>query len=109
MATEYGFERSIGWKPPLVQEIKVVADRIELQLDEPANAVGDGGPVLGFAVAGEDCKFHPATAEHLVMGKDNRGRDQKDKTMIVLSRSMVPALVHYRYAWGRSPLGNLQA
>ncbi|MEP3477797.1 MAG: hypothetical protein ABJZ55_00980 [Fuerstiella sp.] len=109
LATEYGFERSIRWKPPMVQEMKVVEDRIELRLDEPASAVDNGGPILGFAVAGEDRKFHPATAEHLVTGKDNRGRDQKDKTVIVLSSSMVPAPVHYRYAWGRSPLGNLQA
>ena len=28
---------------------------------------------------------------------------------LVLSSTMVPEPVHYRYAWGRSPLGNLQA
>lgn len=109
LATEYGFERSIRWKPPIVQEIKVADDRIQLRLDEPASAVDNGGPILGFAVAGEDRKFHPATAEHLVTGKDDRGRDQKDKTVLVLSSPMVPAPIHYRYAWGRSPLGNLQA
>lgn len=109
LATEYGFERSIRWKPPIVQEIKVADDRIQLRLDEPASAVDNGGPILGFAVAGEDRKFHPATAEHLVTGKDDRGRDQKDKTVLVLSSHMVPAPIHYRYAWGRSPLGNLQA
>lgn len=109
LATEYGFERSIRWKPPMVQQMKVVGDRIELRLDERASAVDNGGPILGFAVAGDDRKFHPAKADHLVTGKDDRGRDQKDKTVIVLSSSMVPAPVHYRYAWGRSPLGNLQA
>lgn len=109
MATEYGFERSIRWKPPIVQEVKVTDDHIQLQLDEPGSAVDNGGPILGFAVAGEDRKFHPANAEHLVTGKDDRGRDQKDKTVLVLSSPMVPAPIHYRYAWGRSPLGNLQA
>lgn len=109
MATEYGFERSIRWKPPIVQDVKVTDDHIELQLDEPASAVDNGGPILGFAVAGEDRKFHPANAEHRVTGKDDRGRDQKDKTVLVLSSPMVTAPIHYRYAWGRSPLGNLQA
>ena len=62
----------------------------------------------GFAIAGEDRKFHPATAEHLVTGKDNRGREQKDQNVIVLTSPMVPNPVHYRYAWGRNPMGNIQ-
>lgn len=109
LATEYGFEDSIRWKPPMVQEVKVAADHIELKLDEPAAAVDNGGPILGFAVAGEDRNFHPANADHLVTGKDDRGREQKDKTVLVLSSPMVSKPIHYRYAWGRSPLGNLQA
>ena len=64
---------------------------------------------MGFAVAGEDRKFHPATAEHLVTGKDNRDQPQWNKNVLVLSSPMVAEPVHYRYAWGRSPLGNLQA
>ena len=109
LATQYGFERSIRWKPPIVTGMKVEGDRIELQLDEPASAVDDGGPILGFAVAGEDRKFHPALAKHLVIGKNDRGQPQTDKKVLVLSSSMVSNPVHYRYAWGRSPLGNLQA
>jgi sialate O-acetylesterase len=109
LATQYGFERSIRWKPPIVIGMTVEEGRIALQLDEPASAVDDGGPILGFAVAGEDRKFHPAKAEHLVTGKEDRGQSQTDKKWLVLSSSMVPKPVHYRYAWGRSPLGNLQA
>lgn len=109
LATEYGFEGSIRWKPPIVNEVKVSRDRIELQLDEPASAVDNGGPILGFAIAGKDRNFQPASAQHLVTGKDDRGREQKDKTVIVLSSPLVPKPIHYRYAWGRSPLGNLQA
>lgn len=109
LATQYGLDRSIRWKPPIVEEMKVVDGQIELRLDEPASAVDDGGPILGFAVAGEDRKFHPAVADHLVTGKDNRGRPQKNKRVLVLTSSMVPNPIHYRYAWGRSPLGNLQA
>lgn len=109
LATQYGFERSIRWKPPMVQQMKAGDGRIELRLDEAASAVDDGGPILGFAVAGDDRKFHPAEAEHLVTGQDDRGRPQMDKKVLVLSSPMVPQPVHYRYAWGRSPLGNLQA
>lgn len=109
LATQYGLDRSIRWKPPIVQEMKVVDDHIELRLDEPAGAIDDGGPILGFAVAGDDRKFHPALSEHLVTGKDNRGRNQTNKKVLVLSSPMVKSPIHYRYAWARSPLGNLQA
>ena len=109
LATQYGLAGSIRWKPPIVEDMKVADGKIELRLDEQASAVDNGGPILGFAVAGEDRKFHPALAEHLVTGKDNRGRPQKNKKVLVLTSSMVPNPIHFRYAWARSPLGNLQA
>ena len=52
---------------------------------------------------------NPAQATHLVTGKDDRGRPKTDNKMLVLQSPMVPNPVHYRYAWARSPLGNLQA
>lgn len=109
LATQYGFEGSIRWKPPMVDQMKGEERRIELHLDENAGAIDNGGPVLGFAIAGEDRKFHPANAEHLVIGKDSRGRPQTDKSVLILTSPMVPDPIHYRYAWARSPLGNLQA
>ena len=109
LASQYGFNGSIRWKPPMVTEMKVEDDQIVLRLDEEAAAVDDGGPILGFAVAGEDRRFHPAEAVHLVTGMDDRGRPREDKRVLILSSSMVPDPVHYRYAWARSPLGNLQA
>ncbi len=109
LATQYGHGGSIRWKPPIVEAMKVEAGHIQLRLDEPAGAVDNGGPILGFAVAGEDRKFQPAKAEHFVTGKDDRGRPKMDKRVLVLSSPMVPEPVHYRYAWARSPLGNLQA
>lgn len=109
LATQYGMSRTIRWKPPIVEEMKVVDGQIQLWLDEAASAVDNGGPILGFAVAGTDRKFHPATAVHLVTGKDDRGRPRLNKKVLVLSSPMVSEPVHYRYAWARSPLGNLQA
>ncbi len=108
LATQYGFSNRIRWKPPIVQETSVEEGRILLRLDEAARAVDNGGPILGFAVAGEDRKFHPAEATHLVTGKDDRGRPKTDTKVLVLQSPMVPNPVHYRYAWARSPLGNLQ-
>lgn len=109
LATQYGFDKDVRWKPPIVEGMEVEGDRIVLRLDEPVSAVDDGGPILGFAVAGEGRRFHPATATHLVTGKDDRGRDKTDQKVLVLSSPMVANPIHYRYAWGRSPLGNLQA
>ena len=109
LATQYQMNHSIRWKPPIIEDIKVADGQIVLSLDEPASAIDNGGPILGFAIAGEDRKFHPARAEHLVVGEDDRGRPKKNKQVIVLTSSMVPQPTHYRYAWGRSPLGNLQA
>ncbi|NND97425.1 MAG: hypothetical protein HKN47_08885 [Pirellulaceae bacterium] len=109
LATQYGYSSEIRWKPPMVNQTKVEDGRIVLYLDEPAAAVDDGGPILGFAVAGEDRKFHPAQTDHLITGQDDRGRPRKDMQVIVLSSPMVPNPVHFRYAWARSPLGNLQA
>ncbi|MEZ5432646.1 MAG: hypothetical protein R3F31_16030 [Verrucomicrobiales bacterium] len=87
-----------------------VADgRIVLHFDEAVAAVDDGGPIVGFAVAGQDRKFHPADAIPLETGKDDRGQPKKDPKALVLSSPMVPNPVHYRYAWARNPLGNLQA
>ena len=109
LATQYGFDGIILWKPPMVDKVTVEDGHILLRLDQNAKAVDNGGPILGFAVAGEDRKFHPATAAHFETGKDDRGRPRKDMRTLVLSSPLVPKPVHYRYAWGRSPLGNLQA
>ncbi len=109
LATEYGFEKQLGWKPPMIQGMEAADGSITLRFDGSIGGVDDGGPMEGFAVAGEDRKFHPAKAELLVIGKDDRGREKKDSKALVLSSPMVPNPIHYRYAWGRNPMGNLQA
>lgn len=109
LATQYGFSRDLQWKPPMLKEMKVEDGQLVLQMDEAVAAVDDGGPIEGFAIAGEDKKFHPAEASFRVTGQDARGKGQEDRTAIVLKSPMVPKPIHYRYAWARSPLGNLQA
>ena len=103
LATEYGFAKQLGWMPPKVDEMKVVDGSIQLTMDMAVNGVDDGGPIEGFSIAGEDRQFHPATAEHQVTGKD-----QKNQKVLVLTSPMVPQPLHYRYAWARNPMGNLQ-
>ena len=103
LATEYGFAKQLAWLPPKVEEMKVVDGSIQLTMDVAVNGVDDGGPIEGFAIAGEDRQFHPAKAEHLITGKD-----QKNQKVLVLTSPMVPAPLHYRYAWARNPMGNLQ-
>lgn len=109
LATQYDLAGAIRWKPPIVEDMKVEDGRIVLHLDEAVGGVDDGGPIMGFAVAGEDRQFHPAEATRLVIGKDDRNRPKTDSQKLVLVSSMVPNPIHYRYAWARSPLGNLQA
>lgn len=109
LATQYGFsERDMPWKPPVITDMQIKDGSITLTFDQQ---VGDQqrGEMVGFAIAGKDRKFHPATAEHLQTGVDGRGRAQYAKKIIKLTSIMVPKPVAYRYAWGRNPLANIQA
>lgn len=108
LATQYGFERDIKWKPPRYTEMKVEDGRIVLHMDTWVGPVDDG-PIVGFAIAGEDRRFQPAEANWLVTGKDRHNRPQTDRRIIVLTSPHVPKPTHFRYAWGRNPMGNLQA
>ena len=108
LATQYGFEREIKWKPPMYTQMEVEPSRIILKMDTWVRAVTDG-PIVGFAIAGKDRRFQPAEASWLVTGKDRHNRPQHDRRVIVLSSPHVPEPIHFRYAWGRNPMGNLQS
>lgn len=107
LATQYGFESSIQWKPPMLTEMLVEEGRLVLKLDTTVKAVDDK-PISGFAIAGEDRQFQPADAEFLVIGTDDRNRPRTDKRAIVLTSPHVPKPIHFRHAWGRNPETNLQ-
>lgn len=108
LATQYGFARDLTWKPPMLVGTNVRDGAIELAFDMP---VGDPeeGAIVGFAIAGEDRHFHPADARYVEVAKEGGGEVRRDQTRLVLRSALVPAPVHFRYAWGRNPLGNLQA
>lgn len=108
LATQYGFEDRMQWLPPILVDLRVVEGAIELEFDRELDAVDDGSPILGFAVASEDRVFHPATATHQVVGKDQRNNEQFDRRVLVLSSPWIESPRHFRYAWGRNPLANVQ-
>jgi sialate O-acetylesterase len=108
LATQYGFARQVQWKPPMVLQMESRSGSLLLRLDTDVSDPEDGA-IEGFAIAGDDRRFHPANVAYAEKGKDSRGRMQYDRKQLVLSSPMVAAPTQYRYAWGRNPLANLQA
>ena len=109
LATQYDMAGKFTWLPPTIKEMKVEDGAIHLKFEgKGVGSTGDGAPMAGFAIAGEDGKFQPAEVSHKVIGKKGRSLVY-DNTIVVLKSPLVPNPVHYRYAWGRSPMGNIQA
>ena len=55
-----------------------------------------------------DRRFQPADVAYLQIGEDDRGRPRFDRKQLVLTSPLVAEPVHFRYAWARNPLANLQ-
>ncbi len=108
LATQYDFSRQVEWKPPMLEGMQQQDGALLLKLDADVGDPQDGA-IQGFAIAGRDRKFHPADVAYAEKGKDDRGRVQYDRKQLVLTSPMVPEPIHFRYAWGRNPLANLQA
>lgn len=100
LATQYGMKQ-IRWQPPTVESMKIDGAQLVLKLDSDVNPYNDG-PILGFAIAGQDGKFQPATAKFF-----EKAKGQYNHQMIVLSSPLIPAPIHFRYGWCRNPLANL--
>ncbi len=109
LATQYGVnERDVPWRPPVITKMEIKDGSIIVTLDQPVKDPEDGA-LQGFAIAGNDRRFHPAKIEYLETGKDAHNRPQVDRKRLTLTSIMVPEPVAYRYAWGRSPLANIKA
>ncbi|MCA9178997.1 MAG: hypothetical protein KDB14_31250 [Planctomycetales bacterium] len=108
LASQYGFARQVEWKPPMLTSMEASEGALRLTLDTEVGDPEDGA-IQGFAIAGEDRRFQPADVAYAEKGKDNRGRIQYDRKQLVLTSPLVPQPIHFRYAWGRNPLANLQA
>ena len=107
LATQYGFERDIHWKPPMITKMEVQEGKLILHLDSNVKAPDDSS-IKGFVIAGNDQKFQPADVEYFADGKDSRGRPKYKSSILVLSSKYVQEPKHFRYAWARNPDANLQ-
>lgn len=105
LATQYGFSR-MQWRPPVITKVEPKDGELHLSFDVPVG-VPNHEVIEGFAISGEDRHYQPATATNLITGQDSRGRPQHDQRVLVLSSPHVPEPIHFRYAWGRNPMGNL--
>jgi sialate O-acetylesterase len=93
LAQTYG--KPVPFKGPTLRTNRFLPDgRIELTFADTAGglATRGGGPLLGFALAGEDQRFVPAHAE--IVGKD--------RVRLWSEAVRKPAAV--RYAWADTPL-----
>lgn len=107
LATQYG--KKLVWEPARIERVAPTADALVLTFNTDIGPVEDGSGVMkGFAVAGEDRHFQPADVAYLVTGTDARGRAIEDHKVLVLRSPLVEQPAHFRYAWGRNPLGNVQ-
>lgn len=109
LATQYGESKRIRWLPPTVTRMEAAGSSIVLHFDGGVAAEDTNEPIEGFAIAGEDRRFQPARAVWLETGRDEQNRPRIDRRALVLSSPLVPQPIHFRYAWGRSPMGNLQS
>ncbi len=107
LTTQYG--QKLQWEPARIEKVTSKDDALVLEFNTAVAAVDDGsGVIKGFAIAGEDRHFQPAEATYLVTGKDEKGRPVEQRTVLVLRSPLVEKPVHFRFAWGRNPMANVQ-
>jgi sialate O-acetylesterase len=108
LATQYGMAKQIRWLPPTYTKMETGRGQIVLHMDGVVSAADNQGEIHGFAIAGKDRRFQPATAEWQFR-MDRNNRPQRDRSVLVLTSPHVPEPIHFRYAWGRNPMANLQS
>lgn len=93
LSTTYG--KKIVYSGPLYEFSKIEGHRIRLRFQQVGSGLeARGGELKGFAIAGQDRKFHWATAS--IEGNS-----------VIVSSPEVSAPVAVRYAWAGSPECNL--
>lgn len=103
LVSQYGVGHGLQWLPPALKEMKAVDGALELTFNMPVGDNDDGTGMSGFAIAGEDMKFQPAGVSRKVVGKGG-----ETGNTLVLKSPLVSKPVHFRYAWGRNPMGDIQ-
>jgi len=97
LAKDYG--RQIVCNSPRYESMEIKDGTATLKFKDTGGGLRavDAKQLQGFAIAGEDKKWHPATAEFV--------KDQPDA--VVVSSKDVPNPVAVRYAWADNPVCNL--
>ena len=90
------YNQKVEYSGPLFSSFKIEDDKIRVKFTHTAGGLktADGGPVKGFAIAGEEHKF--VWAEARIEGDE-----------IVVSSSSITKPVAVRYAWADNPVCNL--
>jgi sialate O-acetylesterase len=114
MASHYkllgGRDSESIWLPPAVEKMEAADGRITLTMSTEITTADDSdGKLLGFAIAGDDRRFHQAEVAYLTTGesKGAKGKPVQNRKVLVLSSPHVAEPKHYRHAWARNPLTNL--
>jgi len=97
----------VEWETAQLVSAERDGEQMALTFDRPV-APDDDGPIEGFAIAGEDGKYYKAYAESLVTKDQGIWGNKYDRTRLFVWSPLVREPVAVRYAWARSPMGNLK-
>jgi sialate O-acetylesterase len=93
LADTYG--QRVPASGPLFERYAIEGDKVRIKFKHGVGLkMSDGGPLKGFAIAGEDRRFVWADA-------------RIDGETVIVSSSRVPKPVAVRYAWADNPMANL--
>jgi len=101
------YRMRVDWETAELVSAERDDEQMVLTFDRPV-APDDNGPIEGFAVAGADGKYYKAYAESLVTKDQGIWGNKYDRTKLFVWSPLVEEPVAVRYAWARSPMGNLK-
>ncbi|MBT3201982.1 MAG: hypothetical protein HN350_18940 [Phycisphaerales bacterium] len=102
LKTVYGNE-NITWESAKLLSSVVEGDKILLTFDKPVVPDDLGSEIEGFSIADKSGVYYLASA----VAKKVKDRKEQNK-QIYVSSPLVKAPLSIRYAWARSPMGNLK-
>jgi sialate O-acetylesterase len=102
LKTVYGME-DISWESAKVVSAVREEDGILVTFDKAVFPDDMGSAIEGFAIADKSGNYYMADA----VAKPTKDREQQNKQILVTS-PLVKEPVSIRYAWARSPMGNLK-
>jgi sialate O-acetylesterase len=102
LKTVYGKEE-ISWESAKLLSVAQEGEGLLLTFDRAVFPDDMGSEIEGFSIADKSGSYYLATA----VAKDAKDKAQKNKQILV-SSPLVQKPVSLRYAWARSPMGNLK-